>query len=434
MAIQTKCDEFLTKYGMHHNTLDLAQETQTYLEEMQAGLAGEPSTLMMLPTFISVGDEVPMDTPIVVIDAGGTNFRVAVVTFRSDQSPLIEDFTMYKMPGTEGTIGKEEFFDIIAERLLPVIHRSPRVGFCFSYPTTILPNKDGEFIDFSKEVSVEGMEGAILGEEINKSLAKHGVEPREFLVLNDTVAAMLGGMGGNNGDNYDGYIGFILGTGINTCYIEKSENITKDENAMAQGGYMAINVETGGYGKFPRGVIDETFDGDTANPGAYTFEKMVSGAYQGGVLYLTVEQAIKDGLFSDAMAEVFPAEVAAIPLWEVDQFLADPTGDNPLAEITTDADDRELLIALFTASYERAAKLVTVCLGATAQEMERGNDPQRPICVVAEGTTFDKSEVFRQKLDIHVKEFLNDTLGVYVEFRKVEDATLLGTAVAGLIG
>jgi hypothetical protein len=43
-------------------------------------------------------------------------------------------------------------------------------------------------------------------------------------------------------------------------------------------------------------------------------------------------------------------------------------------------------------------------------------------------------ESFRRKLDYYIKDYLEDTLGLYCEFIEVENATLLGTAIAGLTG
>lgn len=435
MTGKERCDQFLRRYGMHCDTIDMKENMENFISEMEAGLRGDTGSLMMLPTYLGVDSNVPFDTPIIVMDAGGTHFRVATVTFREGQAPLIDSFEKYAMPGSQGTISREEFFDTIAKRLLPVISVSEKVGFCYSYPSEIQPNRDGKFIKFSKEVSVTGMEGALIGEGINESLKKMGQKPKEFLILNDTVAAMLGGVAMEEGTQGDSHIGFILGTGTNTCYAEKCGNIAKIDAKDCNGGAMAINLESGGYALFPRGEFDERFDAMTKNPGQYKFEKMVSGAYQGGVLFLTVKQAIEDGLFSSGFAEAFKGRADSIPLWEVDQFCDAPTGENPLAEMTKNSEeDRALLLAMFEASYERAARLVAINLGAVIVKTGKGKSEDTPVYITAEGTTFHKSRVFKEKLDYYVKNFLNGELGVYCKFLTVEDATLLGTAVAGLIG
>ncbi|NTV91207.1 MAG: hexokinase, partial [Clostridiales bacterium] len=44
-----------------------------------------------------------------------------------------------------------------------------------------------------------------------------------------------------------------------------------------------------------------------------------------------------------------------------------------------------------------------------------------------------KAKLFRGKLDYYVREFMNKQEGIYCEFLKAENATLVGTAIAGLI-
>ena len=198
---------------------------------------------------------------------------MAVVTFDSDKTPVIEDFKRYPMPGTNGEISKEEFFNTIADYLEPVIHRSNKIGFCFSYPTEILPNKDGRLIRFNKEVKVRDMVGQEIGKGLLEALKQRGVkEEKSIVILNDTVATLLGGKAAYPDRVFDSYIGFILGTGMNTCYIEENINIAKAHGLDAQGSTI-INTESGGYDKAPRGEIDTCLDSKTIDPGSQQLEK-----------------------------------------------------------------------------------------------------------------------------------------------------------------
>lgn len=403
MIVREKVELFLSKYNMNHNTLDLKKQTETFVSEMNKGLKGISQSLMMLPTYISINENVPVNEPIIVMDAGGTNFRLAVAYFNDKYEAVIENFSVYKMPGSESTITKQDFFGTIADWLMPIAHKSERIGFCFSYPCEILSNGDGKFIEFNKEVSVTGMEGTILGIEINKALAEKGIPPKKFTVLNDTVATMLGGIISHI-DCVDGYIGE----------------------------YMAVNMESGGYKKFPQGDIDKLLDFETNDPGEFIFEKMIGGAYLGTLMYKLVYQAAKDGLFTKEFSKYFESDNSAFPLWEVNEFLDSPKGDNTIANLVNNDSDRQILTLLFTSLYERSAKLVTIALGAVITKMGCGKNPQKPVCIVADGTTFKKSKVFLEKLDIYVKKYLNETLGVYCKFYTMENTTLLGTAVAAL--
>lgn len=421
---------FLMEQGMHPDLIDLDKSMTEFARQMECGNSGEVESLLMIPTYIRIDGKVPTDKPIIVMDAGGTNFRVATVTFDKSGKPKIENFSKRAMLGTQGELSAEEFFDTLAGIIEPFDKVSDTVGFCFSFPTEILPNCDGRLINFNKEVKVRDMSGRVIGEGINEALKARGCGEKRFVILNDTVATMLGAIADYPDRDFDSYIGFILGTGTNTCYIEQCDRISKLPDINE--GAMAVNMETGGFDGFARGEIDRRFDATTANCGDHVFEKMISGAYQGSVICMTAQQAARDGLFTPKGAEKLLA-LEDITMPQIDAFCADKKGDNALATLLTDDTDRDTLYDIIDASFERAAKTVCVNLGAILLHSGKGKSPDRPVCVSAEGTTFYKSVLFRPKLDKYVKEFLNDKHGLYCEFVKTEDSTLVGSAVAGLL-
>lgn len=126
-----KAIEFLRSYGMDPADMDLDTCVETFLEEMRRGLAGQPSSLEMIPTYIDLVEELPVGKKVVALDAGGTHLRVATVHFDEQLNPIIENFKRYTMPGVEREEGKEEFFRMFADYLAPVAEASDRIGFCF---------------------------------------------------------------------------------------------------------------------------------------------------------------------------------------------------------------------------------------------------------------------------------------------------------------
>jgi hexokinase len=431
--IKLAVDDFLEKYGMHYRNIDIIQESAIFMEEMEEGLGKKTGTLKMLCTHLSPEGEIPRNEPVIVMDAGGTNFRVAVVTFDHHQKPVIEDFKLHPMPGTGGEIDKTDFFKTIVRYLAPVITKSKKIGFCFSFPTEILPDKDGKLIMFDKEVKVRGIQGEKIGANLLRALSEQGYEAaHKVVLLNDTVATLLGGKAAFPDRRFDSYIGFILGTGTNTCYIEENRKIFNASGSLEETGTTIINIESGGYGKAPRGRLDEQFDYGTAEPGKQKFEKMISGAYQGGLLLEVIGAAIKEGLFS----QPFAADIrlaGVINSKQIDEFCFYPYSDHGLSRCIHFESDRLTLFYIIDAIFERAAKLVAINLAAILLKTGAGKNPCLPVCVTAEGTTFYKSKLFRGKLDYYVKECLNDKLGVYCEFVKADNATLVGTAIAGLL-
>ena len=72
---------FLNKYNQHHSDISIDEIVKLMLIDMENGLKGKPSSLMMIPTYLSTTGQLPLNKPVVVIDAGGTNLRLAAVQF-----------------------------------------------------------------------------------------------------------------------------------------------------------------------------------------------------------------------------------------------------------------------------------------------------------------------------------------------------------------
>lgn len=436
ISIKDNVNGFLKKFDMDYESVDLDENCDLFLNEMKNGLDSSNSSLMMIPTYISMERDIPSNEPVIVVDAGGTNFRVAVVYFDNNKSAVIEDFKLYSMPGIKGEITKDEFFDTMAGYLAPVLNRGSKISFCFSYPTEILPNKDGRLIKFSKEVKVKGVEGELIGENLLKSIRKLGyTDKKEIILLNDTVATLLAGRASFPGRVFDSFIGFILGTGTNTCYAESSRNIGKLSGLKHTDGLMLINIESGDYKKVPRGKIDIEFDSGTVNPGSFVFEKAISGAYQGGLILAVIRKAAKSGLFSTEFVERLSG-ITELSSKEIDDFLYYPYGDNTLAGCCTSQNedsDRLVLLYLIDAIIERAAKFVTFNLTAVISKTGKGKNPCMPVCITVDGSTFYKSKLFRNKLEYYIRTFTNEKKHLFCEFVKVDNGTLIGTAIAGLL-
>jgi hexokinase len=197
---------------------------------------------------------------------------------------------------------------------------------------------------------------------------------------------------------------------------------------------MIINVESGGYEFKDRGDIDLEFDKSTKDPGQYTFEKMISGRYQGGILLATVKRAAQEGLFSKDFTDKV-LKLDDLTTIEMNNFLFYPYSGNVLADMCGDNEgDRLTLFYIIDAIVERAAKLVAINIASVVQKSGRGKNPLKPVCITADGSTFYKSKLLRGKIEYYVKDYLENQKGIYCEFVKADNVTLVGTAIAGLLG
>jgi hexokinase len=253
------------------------------------------------------------------------------------------------------------------------------------------------------------------------------------VLLNDTVATLLAGRNALPGRRFDGFIGLVCGTGLNAAYVESNARIRKTAGLDA-GGSQIINTESGSFGGGALGRIDDAFDATTVTPGMYRHEKAISGAYLGALCLFTAQRAAREGLLSgDAAREL--AGVQFFSSRELNDFLLYPDGrDNPLGAVCArvPVEDAQGLYRLCDILVERAAVLVAVNLCAVILKTERGRDPRYPICITVDGTTFWQLRSFRCRVESHMRGYLAGRNARAWEITSVEDAPLLGAAIAAL--
>ncbi|MCL1910094.1 MAG: hexokinase [Kiritimatiellaeota bacterium] len=425
--------DFLVKHKFSAD-IDFDVLLAEFDRQMTAGLEGRPSSLAMIPSYVSLGKSVPANTPIIVLDAGGTNLRVAVIHFNEAGEAKFDCKEKFAMPGTTGeTLAAAEFYAKFADFLEPVAKRSPSVGFCFSYPTEITPTLDGRLIRWTKQVAAPEVVGQMIGAGIADALEKKTGIRLTVKILNDTVATLLAGAGAGMSRGYSSYCGFILGTGTNIAYVESNAKITKVAG-LDRGAKMVINCETGNFDGAPQSDFDREMDARTSDPGKGLFEKMISGAYIGGVGLALLKTAARDGIFSAPAAEALLA-FKALSTKDFDDFVANPfLRFSALSDIPFTDDDRRAVMELGEPVFVRAANLTAANIAAAVLKSGAGTDKLHPVCVTVDGSTYYKTRTafFKSRVEEALRKILY-ARGVYFEIISVEDAPMIGSAVAGLI-
>jgi len=287
---------------------------------------------------------------------------------------------------------------------------------------------------FSKEIKAPEAAGQMIGESLNLAIRRMGQSGKKHVILlNDTVATLLAGRGSAVGRRYDSYIGFILGTGTNTSYVEQNSKIIKARD-IDPAKSQIVNIESGGFGKAPRGDIDKEFDAGSVSPGVNVFEKMISGAYLGPLCLKTAHVAARNGLFSRAAARKLRA-VEAATTKDISDFLTLPEGGDNLLANALDGEREEDIVSLYyliDALVERAAKLTAINLSSAAIKCGKGHNPGRPVCIVAEGTTFYHLRSLKHRVECYLTQYLTNEKDVHYDIINVDNATLIGAAIAGL--
>ena len=170
----------------------------------------------------------------------------------------------------------------------------------------------------------------------------------------------------------------------------------------------------------------------TANPGTHTLEKMTSGRYLERLILLALKKAAADGLLSDDARRSVTA-LEKLPLPDISVFLSGIHGSGPLSRLLPDEDDRMVLSCLAGRLIERGAKLSVMSAAAVMEKTDTGRSPDKPVVIVAEGSTFHKLFSFREKFCEYARIYINGKQKRYCRVEKVGNATLLGSSFAALI-
>ena len=401
-----------------------------FLSEMEKGLKGEKSSLAMIPTYVGVNGKIPEGAKAAVLDAGGTNFRSGIVSI----PPAISEKRNQPMPGTKGEVDNDAFYAAFAEeikRVLPLASAG-KIGFCFSYNCDATPDLDAKLNCWTKGIRAPGIVGQYVGKEL---LARLG--GGKIAIVNDTVATLLAAKATEGGKNYSSYIGFILGTGTNAAYVEKNANILKLSGLDASAS-MIINAESGGFNKIAQSAFDKAADQHTGNPGVHIFEKMIAGAYLGGIGLEIYKAAAKAGLFSEKAAAGIGG-LGALETMDFDNFCAGfkkEGRDNVLDAIFADPDDAKMAKRLGVPVFERAAVLTAVHLAAFCIKSGEGADASSPIAINADGSTYYKTRAvpFADMVKKELDDMLVKRRNVHYEITpQVDDAPMVGAGIAAML-
>lgn len=443
MDIRHSVEAFLGRHNFDPQGPAVNTVISTLLYDMEEGLKQDPAVppgigpaLDMIPTWLVPPSQPPRNTSVIVIDAGGTNFRSCLVSFDENGIPSISQLDRRPMPATDRIYSKAEFFETIASYLDHLKNAADSIGFCFSYAMKITPTGDGEVLQFSKEVKAPEVIGSLVGANLEAALLKRGWnKPKRIVMLNDTAAALLAGAStAVQGKRYSSYVGFILGTGMNAAYIEyqkipKTAAIAGAVDLPAQ----IVVCESGKANKQPRSNFDEAFAKTTDKPLMFWFEKMCSGAYLGAIASIMIRTAAAENLFSVGITGTLSA-MQDISLIDADRFLAAPYSDQTLLGTLLKQGseaDRETMYRLLDAIVMRAARLAAGNIAAAVIKTGKGNNPALPVCVLAEGTTFLKTHNLYSMVLKHLYTVLTEERGIYFDVVSIDHAVTFGTAIAG---
>ena len=391
--------QFIDKYALGPEAIDGPGCLEDLLGQMAQGLAGR-GNIPMIPSYLSLDTRPEIGVPCCVLDAGGTNLRVARAEFLPDGSCSLTGVTRVPMPGTQGTLSAAEFYDRLA-RYSRESGCPERIGLCFSYNVLLERNLDGILQGWCKEVRVPDAPGRAVGASLAQAIGPVCTAVR---VLNDSTAALLGA------HNRDPRVtlGLILGTGINICYSEPCGRIPKVPRDLT-GDSMIISTEIGEFDGFPRNVFEDAVIAASDEPELAHAEKQCAGAYLGQVICLAWQAAAEEGLLPPAFREP-----VTLPL--ISDYLAGNAPSLPPDPVAT---------ALARVMIHRAAKIAAVL---TAGPILRSS-PRGDCTLVIEGSQFHRLTGFGDCFRLELEALLGPR-NIGFSITAVENSCLLGAALA----
>lgn len=380
-------------------------------QKVEEGLAKDNAEIQCLPTFITPKSN-NINGKALVLDLGGTNYRVATVNFANDKATIHpengwkKDLSVMKTPG----FTREELFKELADPIGEIKRDVEMpIGYCFSYAAESLPDGDAKLLHWTKGVHIKEMLGQPVGKPLLEYLNERN-EPKftSIKVLNDTIASLFAGL---TDSNYDAYIGLIVGTGTNMATFIPADKITKLPASIQADGLIPVNLESGNFHPPFLTTVDEMVDACSDSRGMQRFEKAVSGMYLGEILKSTFPL--------DEFEEKFDAQ--------------------KLTTIMNYPDiHKEKYVQVAHWIYNRSAQLVASSLAGLISLLVSYNKDIKKVCLVAEGSMFwslnrnDKNYnvLVMEELDILLNELGIGDVKVHVN--KMNNANLIGTAIAAL--
>lgn len=389
----------------------LKEIAQSLQAKVETGLSKENTEVQCIPTFINPKTS-SINGRALVLDLGGTNYRVATVDFK-DGTPTIhpengwkKDLSVMKTPGYSKEALYKEQADPVKE--IKLDGKMP-IGYCFSYPAESMLDGDAKQLRWTKGVDIPEMIDKPVGKPLLDYLNKeNGNKFTDIKVINDTVASLFAGL---TESDYDAYIGLIVGTGTNMATFINADKIKKLNPDYKLSGLIPVNLESGNFNPPHLTSIDDKVDACSDNKGAQRFEKAVSGMYLGEIL-----------------KSVFPC----------DEFEARFDAQK-LTNIMNYPDiHKEKYVNVARWIYERSAKLVAASIAGLVMVLVSHDPSIKRVKLVAEGSLFwseyRKGKNYKVMVMNELQKLLTDMghSDVTVHVGKMDNANLIGSAIAAL--
>lgn len=422
----TATTAFLSRCGMNPEAIDFHTMTSLFLGQMHIGFYGGNTSIPMRPTYLNPNGILALDTPVAVVEVNERDIRTAQVTFTKD-GPATIPGESFPVPGVEypATLGDLSY--AIAELLQPLMDRCQYISLCLSFPMEKTEDGEATIIRPPAGMQISNWEGVPLRAALSKELSSRGFEGKTIFLVNSIAAVLLGGT--VHSPEQHRYVSLSWDASANAGFIAPKGAILKLKSGEKQ--MMILDCGTGHCRAVPIGSIDLIMDRDSAFPGEDLLDKMVSLQNLGELFRFTMIKAAEAGFMSYMCRRNF-LSLRKLDLDTVLRFLADPEGDNLLADFCREEEDHHFALVVARAVLERAARLLSIGLASVLLFIGAGTSPEHPVLVSLGGRAFSVPllyELFQKQVDLEIGK----RLGLHYTLYYKEDSHLDGSAAAAML-
>jgi len=401
--------------------------------EMARGLAGEESSLKMIPAFVGrpTGKE---KGDFLALDLGGTNLRVLAVGLNGNGNASADAVERFVIPPALMSGAGQKLFDFMADcvKIFGQNHaisarRFQDIAFTFSFPVEQLAIASGRLNGWTKGFTATGVVGCDVVRLLCNALERKDLGFIHVAALtNDTVGTLAAGSYADPACD----MGVILGTGTNACYPEKIPRIHKISELAPAGDEMIINMEWGNFDKVAGNRYDQLLDDASSNPGRQRFEKMVSGMYIGELARIILVEMMAQGhLFQGAKSLAF-AEAYSLTAKQMALTArgGDFFADFGLADCS--ATDSKIAGEICRIVSRRSARLAAAAIAAVVSWRDAALDGRHVIA--GDGSLLEKYPGFQEAMQEALRELYGEQAARII-IQPVHDGSGIGAAIIAAV-
>ncbi|KAK0122708.1 hypothetical protein ONS96_009743 [Cadophora gregata f. sp. sojae] len=423
--------------------------------------------LCMLPSYnhqLPSGNETGT---FLALDVGGSTFRVALIELSGKKNEVgtqILKMASFKIGPPERNLKGVLFFDWMAERIeqtlggqqqsLEISEAPLSMGLAWSFPIEQTSLRSGLLQGMGKGfLAAHGLLGQDLGDLIQSSCSKRGLNVQVDAIVNDSSATLLSKAYLDSTTRF----GLIHGTGVNAAvhlpiHVFSPQKFgVRPSEWHDSAKHVIVNTELSmfGAGFLPTTKWDKLLTAAHPKPDFQPLEHIVSGGYLGEIVRLVLIDGIQTaGLFGGvvplSLKEAYSLETETISRIESDQSPGLTKAQqlfisrHPTTSPPTHADMQALRVISSAVTY-RASGVIAAGVHGLWQlrndaEAIRAAESSHTV-VAYNGSVMENYPSFKENCQDHL-DGLVEASGAQkgtVELIYAEESSLLGAAIAGAV-